>query len=282
MDGLPATTTLRYRIFVALCEGTGAPAIVRQCRGWRREDVVTVLGKEKKQKAPLWLQDEASLFLTTRGRRAARQAASRSSTTPMTLDLASLARRRRRRPQPQQASPAAAAPAAAAGKAEELDGRRNLRAGGAPHIGMCAEVKQWEQGLIGSRFKATITDLRPRGDKKKAKEALVRYDSLFDSPSDEEEDDGIKASGAPPERLQEWVMVTNLAPPPPPPPPDWHERLQVGDEAEALHEGGWWRVAVRSRVPPPTAGELPSFVVEALGYGVTRTVKADGMRPLAA
>ena len=32
----------------------------------------------------------------------------------------------------------------------------------------CARMaKYWPQRLIGSRFKATITDLRPRGDKKK-------------------------------------------------------------------------------------------------------------------
>ena len=43
--------------------------------------------------------------------------------------------------------------------------------------------------------------------------------------------------------LREWVSVDNLAPPPPPPPDGWHRKLKAGDEAQALHEGGWWQVS---------------------------------------
>ena len=74
--------------------------------------------------------------------------------------------------------------------------------------------------------------------------------------------------------------VGSLAPPPPPPPDGWHRKLKAGDEAEARHEGGWWQVSVKARVPGSARlKELPQVVVEARGYGVTRTVAMADLRP---
>ena len=83
-----------------------------------------------------------------------------------------------------------------------------------------------------------------------------------------------------PVQLREWVPFASLVPPPPPPLPGWHRRLRMGDEVEALHEGGWWHVVLKHRVPGNVRlGEPPAFIVEAVGYGVTREVRLDDLRP---
>ena len=102
-----------------------------------------------------------------------------------------------------------------------------------------------------------------------------------------------------------------------PPPDGWHRKLKAGDDAEARHEGGWWQVStvkpcasyetwrvrpaevargrcpltdslacllpqvsVKARVPGNARlKELPQVIVEARGYGVTRTVSMADIRP---
>ena len=49
-----------------------------------------------------------------------------------------------------------------------------------------------------------------------------------------------------------------------------------------LYDGGWWDVIFRRRLPGNARlGEQTRFVVEAVGYGVERTVEASLLRPRA-
>ena len=50
--------------------------------------------------------------------------------------------------------------------------------------------------------------------------------------------------------------------------------------AQVLHEGGWWDVKVCRRLPGNARlGGATRFEVEAVGYGVKRTVDTTLMRP---
>ena len=60
-----------------------------------------------------------------------------------------------------------------------------------------------------------------------------------------------------------------------------YRRLHKGDELEVQHEGGWWKVAyVRKQAGNVRLGQPPTFVVEAVGYGITRSVGLESLRPL--
>ena len=74
---LPAVNTLRFGIYENICQGRmERDDIVRKLRGagWRREDTVTCLGREKRSKVPLWLQEGSTYHLTHNGRECARLA----------------------------------------------------------------------------------------------------------------------------------------------------------------------------------------------------------------
>ena len=121
---------------------------------------------------------------------------------------------------------------------------------------------------------------RPKGAAEaKPTEALVEYEGLFDEPEGGEGGQAEGGAAAMP-RLREWVPVASLRPPPSPPDAGWHKQLSMGTEAAVLHDGGWWDVLVRSRLPGNVRlGEPTKYVVEAVGYGVKRTVAATEVRP---
>jgi len=162
-----------------------------------------------------------------------------------------------------------------------------LAPGEAVAAGVTAEVVMTEDGLEGSRFVADVLQLRGRGGKR---EALVQYHALFDDPEAQGQEEGAGAGGDGGDGgdggenaestvlLREWVSASSLAPPPPPPPSGWHKALKCGDACEALHEGGWWQVVVQSGAAG-SAKEQSTFIIEASGYGVTRTVTASELRP---
>ena len=65
---VPTETSNRYAILEALARGlTDRNDIVKHARGWRREDTVTTLGREKKQKEPFWQQVQDTYHLTPHG-----------------------------------------------------------------------------------------------------------------------------------------------------------------------------------------------------------------------
>lgn len=110
--------------------------------------------------------------------------------------------------------------------------------------GMGADVEMTEEGLIGSRYSATVRGLRPAPDgKRKPKEALVEYDTLFD---EADEDVQVGEGEGAPRRLQEWVPIVSLHAVPPRPPDGWLSRVRPGDVLDALYEGGWWTVIVKA------------------------------------
>jgi hypothetical protein len=137
---------------------------------------------------------------------------------------------------------------------------------------MNVDVVQYEEGLIGSRFAADVLEVRGKGKKR---EARVQYHALFDDAAEGGANSGDVL-------LREWVRASALAPPPALPPVNWHCNLKQGDEVEAFHEGGWWKVVVQSRVQTnKRSKDPPQFVVEAIGYGVHRTVDVHHLRPRA-
>ena len=143
-------------------------------------------------------------------------------------------------------------------------------------MGMVVEVLQTEEGLVGSRYSGVILQLRGRSCTQK--EVLVRYDSLFDDWEDGEA--GRQVADVEPRALEEWVRASQLVMPPPKTPADWLRSLRPGDEADTLHEGGWWHVVVQSKIGGKAKfGEPAHYVVEAVGYGVRRTVEGRELRP---
>ena len=71
----PAPGSVRNGIFDALCRGFSTrDAIVRRLRSWKRDATVTALGKEKKCRVPLWVQDDNKYSLTPAGLETARAA----------------------------------------------------------------------------------------------------------------------------------------------------------------------------------------------------------------
>lgn len=189
---------------------------------------------------------------------------------------------------------------------------------------MAVEVSQTEEGLVGSKYEATIVDLRQVGATGATKEALVEYKTLFaeseprTAPSKPATanptvccivpgqcatpgctladfhlgpctpflcDDGPRArarKGEPPEtRLREWVRVASLSAPPEAARGGWHEDLDKGSKAEMRHEGGFWRVTVRERLPQRQKKGV-RYVVRVDGYAVEHTVGAASLRPRAA
>ena len=171
------------------------------------------------------------------------------------------------RPKPEPRAKPEADPAPAAWPRQPLGGPA-LLAGEEALAGVRVEVVLHDEGLEGSRFSADVLELRGKGKKR---EAHVQYHALFDEPEGSEGGEML---------LREWVSASELEPPPPPPPSSWYRNLKAGDEAEAQHEGGWWQVTVRARVPGNVRlKEPPQFVVEASGYGVTRTVAVADLRP---
>lgn len=80
---LPGIASQRYAIFEAMCRGfTTRDAIVRRLRSWKRDSTVTVLGKEKKFKVPMWVQLGSSYQLTSEGREAALAAGLQVTASP--------------------------------------------------------------------------------------------------------------------------------------------------------------------------------------------------------
>jgi hypothetical protein len=162
--------------------------------------------------------------------------------------------------------------------------------------GMIVEVVQSEEGLVGSKYAAVVLEVRAS---KRDTRALVEYDSLYDDEAaDEGGDDGSAADGAQDDaaggdegersmanarRLREWMPVEALRPPPPPTAAGWARQLSAGAEAAVLYDGGWWDVVVCSRLVGNVKQGTPTrFVVEAVGYGIRRTVETDELRPRAA
>ena len=145
---------------------------------------------------------------------------------------------------------------------------------------VCVEVQMQDEGLVGSKYAATL--LRWRGAAWRS-EAFVEYDEF--EADDDSLDDGAtpEAKGTlSPRKLREWVPASAIASPPSPPVAGWLRRLHVGNEVEAFHEGGWWSVRIISRrAASVRLGEEPQFVVEAVGYGIQRTVGAANLRPCA-
>jgi hypothetical protein len=148
---------------------------------------------------------------------------------------------------------------------------------------VCVEVQMQDEGLVGSKYAATL--LRWRGAAWRS-EAFVEYEE-FEAADDslDDMDDGAtpEAKGTlSPRKLREWVPASAIASPPSPPVAGWLRRLHVGNEVEAFHEGGWWSVRIISRrAASVRLGEEPQFVVEAVGYGIQRTVSAANLRPCA-
>ena len=148
---------------------------------------------------------------------------------------------------------------------------------------VCVEVQMQDEGLVGSKYAATL--LRWRGAAWRS-EAFVEYEE-FEAADDslDDMDDGAtpEAKGTlSPRKLREWVPASAIASPPSPPVAGWLRRLHVGNEVDAFHEGGWWAVRIISRrAASVRLGEEPQFVVEAVGYGIQRTVSAANLRPCA-
>ena len=107
-----------------------------------------------------------------------------------------------------------------------------------------------EEGLRGSRYGATVIDVR-------GERALVEHREFVDEQGK-------------PER--EWYALDSLLRPPQPPPPGWIAALRPGDSAEILHEGGWWNVRLRSL-------DADECLVDVVGYMMQRRVKLAALRP---
>ena len=101
---------------------------------------------------------------------------------------------------------------------------------------------------------------------------------------------GRGTHGVPPTtgRLRETVDLSRLRQPVPPAPAGWIDTLRAGDEAQVLHEGGWWHVMVLSRKPRGgrgggrgrgSGGKGDRFDVQPIGYDVQRVVEASALRP---
>jgi hypothetical protein len=171
----------------------------------------------------------------------------------------------------------------ASGTAVALEACRLLCAETFPSTIVFCAFDGEEQGLVGSKYAATL--LRWRGAAWRS-EAFVEYEE-FEAADDslDDMDDGAtpEAKGTlSPRKLREWVPASAIASPPSPPVAGWLRRLHVGNEVEAFHEGGWWSVRIISRrAASVRLGEEPQFVVEAVGYGIQRTVSAANLRPCA-
>lgn len=191
--------------------------------------------------------------------------------------------------------------------------------------GMAVEVRQAEEGLVGSTYEATVIELRGVPGSNKQSEALVEYKTLFDdetqappcpvlservpkavvwnipgqcgTPGCHLPDfhdgpcspfcalNGLRerrgGDGAPSvARLREWVKASSLLETPKMPLHDWHKSLNAGSKAEMLHDGGFWQVVVRQRLPDGGKSKKGSrFVVRAVGYSIEHTVNANALRP---
>ena len=82
-------------------------------------------------------------------------------------------------------------------------------------------------------------------------------------------------------KLREWVKVSSLMKTREKPPRDWHKALRPGDEAEMLHDDGFWRVIVIECLPNDHSKKGHRFTVRVSGYGIEHTVSANVLRPRA-
>ena len=154
---------------------------------------------------------------------------------------------------------------------------------GASASGCRVEVAMHEEGLIGSRYAATILELALAGGAvgvegaagagTRRLTALVKFDEFFE---EEEEEEVVVVAAS--RHLCEWVDAASLAPPPPPAQVGWWRKLRPGDVVEASHDGGWWQVKVLSR---EWLDKAAVFAVEAVGYHIRRTVATSCLRPVA-
>ena len=123
------------------------------------------------------------------------------------------------------------------------------------------EVAMAEEGLLSSRYRATVLDSLSAG------KAHIQFKDF-----NEEGEDGGESEVL----LKEWVPFEMLRPLPPPPPSGFFTKLKVGTPLESLFEDGWWDVTLDAidKQRKPDCYNVGSSV-----YDTSRWVDQTTLRP---